>query len=67
MQDCFAYRNQKCLVLKIKECDGCGFYKTLEQYQADRAKALERIYSLDEDRQKEIFETYHLKDEREIL
>ncbi len=67
MQDCFAYRNQKCLVLKIKECGGCGFYKTLEQYKAGRAKALERIYSLDEDRQKEIFGTYHLKDGREML
>lgn len=68
MQDCFAYRNRKCSVLTVKKCIGkeCGFYKTLEQYQLDRQKALEKIRSLDADIQKHIFETYHLKGGREI-
>jgi len=62
MQDCFAYRNGKCLVLKIKECGGCGckFYKTQEQFKLDRVKALERIFSLDAKDREKIFLTYYV-------
>ena len=58
MQDCFAYRRKGCSALKIKKCDGCSFYKTKEQYLRDQKKALDRIYTLDEDKQRHIFETY---------
>jgi hypothetical protein len=59
MQDCFAYRRKGCSALKIKKCDGCSFYKTKEQYLRDQKKALDRIYTLDEEKQRHIFETYY--------
>jgi hypothetical protein len=59
MQDCFAYRRKGCSALKVKKCDGCSFYKTKEQYLRDQKKALDRIYTLDEDKQRHIFETYY--------
>jgi hypothetical protein len=58
MQDCFAYRRKGCSALKIKKCDGCSFYKTKERYLQDQKKALDRIYTLDEEKQRHIFETY---------
>jgi hypothetical protein len=58
MQDCFAYRRKGCSALKIKKCDGCSFYKTKEQYLRDQKKALDRLYTLDEEKQRHIFETY---------
>lgn len=40
--DCFAYKaeNEKacCNALKILDCMGCNFYKTVEQAAIDRAK-----------------------------
>lgn len=59
MRDCFAYVNGKCSALETKDCDGCSFYKTKEQYEMDRQKALERIRSLNVERQKYIFEKYY--------
>ncbi len=59
MQDCFAYRRKGCSALKIKKCDGCSFYKTKERYLRDQKKALDRIYTLDEEKQRHIFETYY--------
>ncbi len=59
MQDCFAYRRKGCSALKVKKCDGCSFYKTKEQYLRDQKKALDRIYTLDEEKQRHIFETYY--------
>ncbi len=48
MEDCFAYQNGKCKVLKVKKCDwpNCGFYKTEKQYELDQQKALEKIASM---------------------
>lgn len=69
MQDCFAYKHNSCTALKVRQCEGCSFYKTKEQYELDRQKAIERIRSLDAKRQEHIFETYYggkpevLKDE----
>lgn len=59
MQDCFAYRRKGCSALKVKKCDGCSFYKTKERYLRDQKKALDRIYTLDEEKQRHIFETYY--------
>jgi hypothetical protein len=66
VQDCFAYRRNSCSALKVKKCDGCSFYKTKEQYLRDQKKALDRIYTLDEDKQRHIFETYY-GGKREVL
>jgi hypothetical protein len=51
MEDCFAYKHNGCIALKVIKCEGCSFYKTKEQHQLDQQKALERIYALDADKQ----------------
>jgi hypothetical protein len=57
--DCFAYKRNSCTALKVKQCEGCSFYKTKEQFELGQQKALERIRSLDAERQKHIFEKYY--------
>jgi hypothetical protein len=59
MKDCFAYKRNSCIALKEKQCEGCNFYKTKEQYLLDQEKALERIRGLDAKKQKHIFEKYY--------
>ena len=59
MKDCFAYRRNGCTALKVRKCEGCSFYKTKEQYEIGQRKVLERIRSLDIDKQKYISETYY--------
>jgi hypothetical protein len=66
VQDCFAYRRNSCSALKVKKCEGCSFYKTKEQYLLDQKKAQDRIYALDGDKQRHIFETYY-GGKREVL
>lgn len=59
-KDCFAYKNQKqCNALKVKNCSGCSFYKTKEQFQSDKQKALEIILSLDQKTQDRINNKYY--------
>lgn len=38
---CFADQGQRCSVLKIKDCKNCSFFKTPEQFTADRLKYAE--------------------------
>jgi hypothetical protein len=57
--DCFAYKHNGCTALKVKQCEGCSFYKTKEQYQLDRQLAMEKILSLDKRLQGHINETYY--------
>jgi len=57
--DCFAYKRNSCTALKIKQCEGCSFYKTKEQFELDQQKTLERIRGLDVERQEHIFEKYY--------
>lgn len=47
--DCFAHKNSKCKVLRVKQCEGvgCSFYKTEHQLQMERQKAFEHIQALD--------------------
>jgi hypothetical protein len=59
VQDCFAYKNKRCIALKVIKCDGCNFYKTKEQYELDKQKALDRILSRDQETQKYISEKYY--------
>ncbi|WP_296972593.1 hypothetical protein [Tepidanaerobacter sp. EBM-38] len=59
MQDCFAYKHNSCTALKVRQCEGCSFYKTKEQYELDRQKAIEKILSLDEDKRDYIIKTYY--------
>lgn len=57
--DCFAHKRNSCTALKVKQCEGCSFYKTKEQFELDQQKALERIRSLDVEKQEHIFEKYY--------
>jgi hypothetical protein len=59
--DCFAYTNRGCKALKARNCEGCNFYKTEEEAEVGRAKAMERIMSLDKDKRDHIIETYKLE------
>ena len=60
-RDCFGYKNRRCTVLKSRKCEGiqCGFYKTNEEYELGRERALERINSLDDATRRNIIETYY--------
>lgn len=59
MEDCFAYKRNGCIALKVIKCEGCSFYKTKEQHQLDQQKALDRIRALDTDRRDYIIKTYY--------
>jgi hypothetical protein len=59
MKDCFAYKGNSCTALKVKQCEGCGFYKTKEQYELGREKVLKRLRSLDAETRKYIFDKYY--------
>lgn len=60
-RDCFAYKNKRCKILKLRKCKGtdCGFYKTEEEFKLGQKKALERILSLDKEKRDYIIETYY--------
>lgn len=60
-EGCFAYANRACTALKVKKCEGCNFYKTKEEAEASRLKALKIIRSLDKDRRDQIIESYKLE------
>ncbi len=45
--DCFAIKNSRCKALKVKQCEGCGFYKSREQFKQDIEKVNKRIGTLD--------------------
>ncbi|TCT14596.1 hypothetical protein EDC18_10577 [Natranaerovirga pectinivora] len=57
--DCFAYKPTKCVALTNKKCDGCNFYKTKEEFEVGREKVMERIHSLDVEKQDLIIRTYY--------
>ena len=40
--DCFAYSGKSCQALIEAKCNGCKFYKTAEQNQAERESAKAR-------------------------
>lgn len=59
MDRCFAYDKKGCRALKIKECKDCNFYKTKEEAEEGREKALNRIMNLDEEVRRNIIDTYY--------
>lgn len=58
--DCFAYKNKRCKILKEIPCSNynCPFYKTVEEHKEGIKKANARIASLDKAAQKYIADTY---------
>ena len=72
-KQCFAYRNGKCKVLKVKKCEGksCSFFKTKAQVDEDQKKVFRRINSLDPATRRNIMDLYYggkmsLLDELEV-
>ena len=59
MDKCFADRNGECSALKIKDCDGCKFYKTKKEAERGRRQSLLRILSLDKNVKGHILEKYY--------
>ena len=58
MEKCFADDGEKCIALKVKDCNGCSFYKTKAEAEQGRKWARERIKTLDPMLQKRIKEIY---------
>ncbi|WP_051531146.1 hypothetical protein [Clostridiisalibacter paucivorans] len=58
---CFAYRNRKCKVLKVKKCEGdsCPFFKTKARADEDQKKVFRRINSLDPATRRNIMDLYY--------
>lgn len=62
--DCFAFHNlgrDGCGVLKIRNCEGCKFYKTKAEAKESTQKARERLQTLDYASRRGITEKYGTK------
>ena len=60
MNNCFAYRDGKCLCLNPDVCkQPCRFCKSKEQLLAQKAKAADRLDSLPPDQRNHIREKYY--------
>lgn len=61
IEKCFAYREGKCNILNVRECEGyeCSFFKTWKQSKKDKKRALDRIRSLDREMQRSIIQNYY--------
>ena len=46
MSNCAFNRKGECIALNIKQCEGCAFFKTTEEVNRGRQKALKRVKSL---------------------
>ena len=71
MENCFAEAaNGQCLILTDKKCEGCPFYKSKQEFLADRLKSLDRIRGLPPESFNSIVNTYYggnLSEEYESL
>ena len=48
MEKCaFDLEKRKCAALTEKKCEGCKFFKTKEELEAGREKAMNRLMSMD--------------------
>lgn len=59
MNRCFAENKGKCMTLKIKDCEDCSFYKTQEEVEKSRNKAINRIKTLEDYKRNNIIDTYY--------
>lgn len=60
MNKCFADTGS-CKILNVKSCNGCNFYKTEKQLEAENEKSLERLKSLDKPTRINIAEKYKME------
>lgn len=61
MENCFADKGDKCLVVLHKQCKGCNFYKTHEEARISRKNAKKRLKSLDKTARIGIAEKYKVE------
>ncbi len=59
--NCFALIDNKCTALKIKNCDGCVFYKSKKENDIDLDKINTRIENFDYWKQIYIIDKYIFK------
>lgn len=57
--NCFAYKNENCSALTIKDCQGCVFYKSKSQFRKEQAKARKHVLSLEWDIRNHIIDRYY--------
>lgn len=58
-ENCFAYKNNRCTALKVKNCEGCNFYKTKDQQLNDKERARQRVLSLNKNTKRNIIDKYY--------
>lgn len=51
-ENCFANKNGKCIALEETKCEGCSFFKTIEQFNAERKKSMDRLNAMNVDLEK---------------
>lgn len=70
-KDCFAYKEGKCKILRINQCEGtgCNFFKTIPQLNIERQRAFDHIQSLDDAAREHIMDFYNIdsvKQQKEV-
>ena len=64
MGECAFAREDECVALNDKECEGCVFRKTREELMAGRQKFFDRLPKLPRVQQIHILETYYGVEDR---
>ncbi|THE14018.1 hypothetical protein E1I69_05835 [Bacillus timonensis] len=69
--ECFAYKEGKCKILKVNQCEGtvCSFFKTVPQLSVERQRSFEHIQSLDDATRDHIMDFYNIdsvKQQKEV-
>ena len=59
MEKCFAESGTHCSILWKRKCEGCPFYKSKQEFLADRLKSLDRIRELPPKSFNRIINTYY--------
>lgn len=59
---CFAIAGNSCKALKVKACTECNFYKSEEDYELEKERALKRLKSLDKATRLSIAEKYKIQE-----
>ncbi len=63
-EECVFDMNGKCRALNVKECYGCKFFKTEEEYENGRRKAKRRVATLSPEEKDYIQRKYYMSNNR---
>ena len=58
MEKCFADKDSYCSALNKKKCEGCNFFRTEEDLEESKNRAMKRIDSLSKTTQDYIYGKY---------